>query len=400
MKQNSIYPSITILGSTGSVGEQAIDVALKNDIRVNALCAQKNAKRVEEQARQLKVSTCAMADEAAARDLKARLADTDIRVLSGTEGICEMIGEEYDKDEVVVNSIIGEAGLAPTLATLTAGKKLALANKESLVCAGDFVMKLAREKNLEILPVDSEHSAIFQALRSGSGKEIKRILLTASGGPFFGMTRDQLEGITPERALAHPTWNMGAKITIDSSTLMNKGFEVIEAVHLFDVRPDQIEVLVHRESIMHSAIEYIDNSVIAQMSVPDMRLCVQYALTHPHRTEAVINQLDLTKVGKLTFAKPDTETFSLLALALESIARGGAVPAVLNAANEVAVAAFLDHQLSYTGIFDLVAEVVERLPAARNISSVEDIFAFDAEARALASTLAERAGAAGNAPRR
>ena len=384
MAQNSIYPSVTILGSTGSVGEQVIDVALKNDIRVNALCAHRNAKRVEEQARRLKVSACAMADETAAGELRTRLADTDIRVLAGTEGICEMIGEQYDADEVVVNSIIGEAGLAPTLATLTAGKKLALANKESLVCAGDFVMKLAREKNIEILPVDSEHSAIFQALRAGSGKEIKRILLTASGGPFFGMTRDQLEGITPERALAHPTWNMGAKITIDSSTLMNKGFEVIEAVHLFDVRPDQIEVLVHRESIMHSAIEYIDNSVIAQMSVPDMRLCVQYALTHPKRTDAVIGQLDLTKVGKLTFAKPDTETFSLLALALEAIARGGAVPAVLNAANEVAVAAFLDHKLSYTGIFDLVWKVVEALPAAKQISSVEDIFAFDAEARALA----------------
>ena len=384
MATNKIYPSVTILGSTGSVGEQAIDVALKNDIRVNALCAHRNAKRVEEQARRLKVSACAMADETAAGELRTRLADTDIRVLAGTEGICEMIGEQYDADEVVVNSIIGEAGLAPTLATLTAGKKLALANKESLVCAGDFVMKLAREKNIEILPVDSEHSAIFQALRAGAGKEIKRILLTASGGPFFGMTRDQLEGITPERALAHPTWNMGAKITIDSSTLMNKGFEVIEAVHLFDVRPDQIEVLVHRESIMHSAIEYIDNSVIAQMSVPDMRLCVQYALTHPQRTEAVIDQLDLTKAGKLTFAKPDTETFSLLALALEAIARGGAVPAVLNAANEVAVAAFLDHKLSYTGIFDLVWKVVEALPAAKQISSVEDIFAFDAEARALA----------------
>ena len=384
MATNKIYPSVTILGSTGSVGEQAIDVALKNDIRVNALCAHRNAKRVEEQARRLKVSACAMADETAAGELRTRLADTDIRVLGGTDGICEMIGEQYDADEVVVNSIIGEAGLAPTLATLTAGKKLALANKESLVCAGDFVMKLAREKNIEILPVDSEHSAIFQALRAGAGKEIKRILLTASGGPFFGMTRDQLEGITPERALAHPTWNMGAKITIDSSTLMNKGFEVIEAVHLFDVRPDQIEVLVHRESIMHSAIEYIDNSVIAQMSVPDMRLCVQYALTHPQRTEAVIDQLDLTKAGKLTFAKPDTETFSLLALALEAIARGGAVPAVLNAANEVAVAAFLDHKLSYTGIFDLVWKVVEALPAAKQISSVEDIFAFDAEARALA----------------
>ena len=388
--EQSIYPSITILGSTGSVGEQAIDVALKNNIRVNALCAHKNAKRVEEQARALGVSVCAMADEGAAKELKIALADTDIRVLAGTDGICEMIGEHYDDDEVVVNSVIGEAGLAPTLATLSAGKKLALANKESLVCAGDFVMKLAREKGIEILPVDSEHSAIFQSLRAGAQKEIKRILLTASGGPFFGMTRDELGGITPERALAHPTWNMGAKITIDSSTLMNKGFEVIEAVHLFDVRPEQIEVLVHRESIMHSAIEYADNSVIAQMSVPDMRLCVQYALTHPRRTEAVIPQLDLTRVGKLTFAKPDLDTFVLLKLALESIARGGAVPAVLNAANEVAVDAFLHHRLSYTGIFDLVSETVERLPDAARISTVDDIFTFDGAARRLANEILDR----------
>ena len=378
---------MTILGCTGSVGEQAIDVALKNNIRVNAICAHRNVKRVEEQARALHVPVCAMADENAAKELKLALADTNTQVLSGMDGICEMIAMPFDADEVVVNSIIGEAGLKPTLATLGAGKKLALANKESLVCAGDFVMKLAKEKDLEILPVDSEHSAIFQCLRSGSKKEIKRILLTASGGPFYGMTRDQLADITVERALAHPTWSMGAKITIDSATLMNKGFEVIEAVHLFDVTPEQIEVLVHRESIMHSAVEYIDNSVIAQMSVPDMRLCVQYALTHPHRTDAVISQLDLTKISKMTFAKPDTETFVLLQLALDSIAKGGAVPAVLNAANEVAVDAFLHKRLSFTGIFDVVGETVARLFDAARIDSVEDIFAYDAEARRVANEL-------------
>ena len=390
MCKNELYPSLTVLGSTGSVGEQAIDVALRNNIQVNSLCAQKNAKRVEEQARQLHVKSCAMADENAAKELKIALADTDIRVYAGMDGICEMIGQPYDSDEVVVNSVIGEAGLRPTFATLTAGKRLALANKESLVCAGEFVMKLAREKGQEILPVDSEHSAIFQALRSGGKKRIKRILLTASGGPFYGMTRDQLSDITVERALAHPTWNMGAKITIDSSTLMNKGFEVIEAVHLFDVTPDQIEVLVHRESIMHSAVEYIDNSVIAQMSVPDMRLCVQYALTHPDRTEAVIPQLDLTEVGKMTFAKPDTDTFVLLQLALDAIGLGGAVPAVLNAANEVAVAAFLDRRLSYVGIFDLVTETVERLSDASHITSIDDIFAFDNAARQLANEILDR----------
>jgi len=385
MTNTTIYPSLTILGSTGSVGEQAIDVALQNQIRVNALCANRNAARVEQQARQLRVSACAMADEEAAKELRVRLADTAVRVYTGTEGICDMISEQYDPEEVVVNSVIGEAGLRPTLATLSAGKKLALANKESLVCAGEFVMKLAKEKNSEILPVDSEHSAIFQCLRSGNKKAIKRILLTASGGPFYGMKREELQQITPARALAHPTWNMGAKITIDSATLMNKGFEVIEAVHLFDVTPEQIEVLVHRESIMHSAIEYIDNSVIAQMSVPDMRLCVQYALTHPNRTEAVIPQLDLTKVGRMTFAKPDTETFVLLQLALDSIAKGGAVPAVLNAANEVAVGAFLQEKLSFTGIFDVVTKTVEALEDAKNSSSIEDIFAFDSAARRLAN---------------
>ncbi|MBQ8441092.1 MAG: 1-deoxy-D-xylulose-5-phosphate reductoisomerase [Clostridia bacterium] len=383
--KHQIYPSMTILGSTGSVGEQAIDVAVQNNIPVNALCAHKNVDRVEEQARRLKVKACAMADENAAKALKIRLADTDTKVFIGEEGICEMIAEHYDDNEVVVNSIIGEAGLKPTLQTLKSGKKLALANKESLVCAGDFVMKLAKEKDLEILPVDSEHSAIFQCLRSGNKKAIKRILLTASGGPFFGMSRENLKDITVERALAHPTWNMGAKITIDSATLMNKGFEVIEAVHLFDVRPEQIEVLVHRESIMHSAIEYIDNSIIAQMSTPDMRLCVQYALTHPNRTEAVIPPCDLTQIGKLTFQKPDTKTFVLLQLALDSIAAGGAVPAVLNAANEVAVDAFLHHRLSFTGIMDVVTDTVHALPDAARIASVEDVFSFDRAARAKAN---------------
>ena len=387
MADHAIYPSVSILGSTGSVGEQAIDVALRNGIQVNSLCAHKNVSRVEEQARRLGVKACAMADSDAAKALKLALSDTSVKIYSGMEGICEMIGQHYDADEVVVNSVIGEAGLKPTLATLEAGKRLALANKESLVCAGDFVMRLAKEKNIEILPVDSEHSAIFQCLRSGGKKRIKRLLLTASGGPFYGMTREQLADITVERALAHPTWNMGAKITIDSSTLMNKGFEVIEAVHLFDVAPEQIEVLVHRESIMHSAVEYIDNSVIAQMSVPDMRLCVQYALTHPDRTEAVIPQLDLTQIGKLTFAHPDKETFVLLQLALDSISRGGAVPAVLNAANEVAVDAFLHRRLTFTGIFDVVCETVNTLTDAAHISSVEEIFEFDNAARRLANEI-------------
>ena len=382
------YPSVTVLGSTGSVGEQAMDVARRTGAKVNAVCTGKNVRRVEEQVREFGIPLCAMADEAAARDLRTRLADTDTRVLSGMDGICGMIAEPHDGDEVVLNSIIGEAGLRPTLAVLSAGKRLALANKESLVCAGEIVMDLARRMGQTILPVDSEHSAIFQCLRSGAQKEIRKILLTASGGPFYGFTREQLADITVARALAHPTWKMGAKITVDSATLMNKGFEVIEAVHLFGVAPEHVEVLIHRESIMHSAVEYTDHSVIAQMSVPDMRLCVQYALTHPMRSEAVIPELDLFAVGKLTFARPDTGTFPLLDLARSAIASGGAVPAVLNAANEVAVAAFLSHELSFTGISEVVTETVEQLrSAAARAETVEDIFAFDAEARAAAEKI-------------
>ena len=379
------FGSLTILGSTGSVGEQAIDVALSQGICVNALVANQNASRVEEQARQLSVKACAMADPDAAADLKIRLADTKIKVYAGEKGILELISKDYASKETVVNAILGEAGLKPTLATLKAKKKLALANKESLVCAGKFVMDLAKKNGVPILPVDSEHSAIFQCLRSGSKKEIKRIFLTASGGPFFGMTKETLADITVEKALAHPTWNMGAKITVDSATLMNKGFEVIEAVHLFDVSVDQVKVLVHRESIMHSAVEYLDNSVIAQLSKPDMRLCVQYAITHPKRIEAVIEELDLTKLSGLTFQEADEKTFRLLALAKHAIREGGALPAVLNAANEVAVAAFLQKKLSFLGIFDLVESTVTSLDHAKCATTIEEVFDYDAQARKLAS---------------
>ena len=384
------YPSISILGSTGSVGQQAIEVATQKGIRVNCISAHRNVDLVERQARALCVSACAMADRDAAKELKRRLFGTNIDVYAGIYGICEMATQYYGGHEIVLNAIIGASGLRPTLAVLGAGKKLALANKESLVCAGEFVMQLAEGKKTQILPVDSEHCAIFQCLRSGKQEEVKRLLLTASGGPFYGMSREQLKNVTPESALAHPTWNMGAKITVDSATLMNKGFEIIEAVHLFGVAPEQIEVLIHRESIMHSAVEYIDNSVIAQMSVPDMRQCVQYALTHPTRAEAIIEPLDFTKLASMTFAKPDTDTFVLLELAKEAIRRGGAYPAILNAANEVAVAAFLNKQLSFTGIFDVVANTFEAMSDAKYIWSVDDILAFDGAARALANEFLEQ----------
>ena len=384
MKNNK--PGMIVLGSTGSVGEQAIDVAARFGVEVDAISAHKNVKRVEQQARQFNVKACAMSDETAARELRERLADTSVKVYSGTEGICEMITETESRSEcgqVVENSILGEAGLMPTLATLRAGKRLALANKESLVVGGEIVMKAARESGNEILPVDSEHCAIFQCLRSGKKSEIKNIILTASGGPFFGYTKDQLRNATLESALAHPTWSMGAKITVDSATLMNKGFEVIEAIHLFSVRPEQIKVVVHRESIIHSAVEYIDNSVIAQMSVPDMRHCVQYALTHPERGEATTEALDLFSVGKLTFADPDPDTFVLLGKAFEAIKLGGAVPAVLNAANEEAVAAFLQKRIKFFDVPEIVCSVVDSMKRCCSAHTLEETLSCSREAREL-----------------
>ena len=376
---------ISVLGSTGSVGEQALDVARASSYRVTSISANKNVKLVEEQAREFGVSAVAMADENAAKELKLRLADTSVKVYGGDEGICRMIAE--DTAETVVNSIIGEAGLLPTLSVIDKGARLALANKESLVVAGEIVMQRAKENGVEILPVDSEHSAIFQSLKSGKQSEIKKILLTASGGPFYGYSKAELEGISVERALAHPTWKMGAKITVDSATLMNKGFEVIEAVHLFGVTADKIEVVVHRESIIHSMVEYIDNSVIAQMSVPDMRHCVQYALTYPDRMIAETKPLDLFEVGKLSFAKPDTETFVLLSKAYEAIEKGGALPAVLNAANEEAVAAFLDKKIGFYDIVEVVSSTLDKYSSANNVRDLDEILAVSREARITAGEI-------------
>ena len=374
--------NIAVLGSTGSVGEQALDVADKFGFNVSAISANKNVKRVEEQARKFKISKVAMADESAAADIKTRLADTDVKVYTGEDGICEMINAE--KRDVVLNSIIGEAGLLPTLSVIDSGARLALANKESLVVAGELVMKAAKEKNVDILPVDSEHCAIFQCLKSGKDAEVKSILLTASGGPFYGKKIDELRNIRVEEALAHPTWKMGAKITIDSATLMNKGFEVIEAVHLFGVPAERIKVVVHRESIIHSMVEYIDNSVIAQLSVPDMRLCAQYAVTYPDRCDAVIDELNLFDIAKLTFAKPDTDTFALLKYAIDCVGKGGALPAVLNAANEVAVAEFLKGSIGFYTITESVCSVVDKMQSAKDVHTLDGIISCDREARRLA----------------
>ena len=379
---NEIREKMLILGSTGSIGEQALDVARATSTEVVALCAGKNYKRVAEQVRQTGARFAAMFDEEAAALLALELADTDVRIFAGVEGICAMIGE--CGASFAVNSIIGGAGLLPTLAVLENGIRLALANKESLVVAGEIVMNKAREKGLEILPIDSEHCAIHQCLRAGARGEVKKLILTASGGPFFGMSREEMYDLPLSRALAHPTWKMGAKITIDSATLMNKGFEMIEAAHLFGVSAEQIDVLVHRESIIHSMVEYIDNSIIAQLSVPDMRHCVQYALEGAKRSESVIEPLDLAKISSLSFAAPDRESFVLLDAALSAFAAGGASCAVLNAANEVAVGAYLAEKIKFGQISECVLHALDAIPEAKNIHTLEGILDADREAREIA----------------
>ena len=379
--------TIAVLGATGSVGRQALDVALSRGYRVDYMSVGKNAALAEELARLHAPRLLAVADEAAARDLAVRLADTEISVLPGSAGILEGIAATHA--ETVVNAILGEAGLLPTLAVLDAGRRLALANKESLVIAGELVMARAKETGCGILPVDSEHSAIFQCLQNGRAGEVKRLLLTASGGPFFGYDRAALEKVTLADALAHPTWKMGKKITVDSATLMNKGFEVLEASHLFGISSERVEVVVHRESIIHSAVEYIDNTVIAEMSVPDMRACVQYAVDYPDREVGTVAPLDLFSVGRLTFARPDTATFPLLSLAAEAGRLGGGMGAVLNAADEVAVEAFLREKLTFTGIFSVVTRAFDKM---RRVGvgcerSVDALIALDRETRAYTETL-------------
>ena len=383
--EDNMKKTISVLGATGSVGRQALDVARERGYIVDFLCADRDAVSMERFAREFKPRAVAMANPDAARELATRLADTSVKVLSSDEGIIEGIASS--QCEVIVNSILGEAGLMPSLAVINSGKRLALANKESLVIAGDIVMGAAKEKGVEIIPVDSEHSAIFQSLKSGKREEIKKIILTASGGPFFGKSRRELESVTLEDTLAHPTWSMGKKITVDSATLMNKGFELIEAVHLFGVPADKVEITVHRESILHSAVEYIDNSIIAELSVPDMRMCVQYAVDYPDRCESASKELDLFKIGALTFHRPDTEAFPFLNLAREAIKLGGAMPAVMNAADEVAVGAFLDGKISFTDIYRTVTDTFMRLTDRASVYTLDGIISSDREARRIAKEM-------------
>ena len=372
--------TISLLGSTGSIGRQSLDVIAACDMQVAALTANRDVGKMEEQCRRFAPALAVMIDEHAAADLRARLADTAVRVASGPAGLLE--AATLERADTVITAVVGIVGLEPTLAALRAGKRVALANKETLVCAGELVMDTADEYGGEIVPVDSEHSAIFQCLQGCAGRgEVRRLILTASGGSFYGWTREQLSTVTVEQALRHPNWSMGAKITVDSATLMNKGLEFIEAMRLYRLPPEKISVVVHRESIVHSLVEYCDHAMLAQLGVPDMRLPIQYALTWPERTEAVAAPLDLLTCPPLTFAAPDEEAFPCLALAKQAAKTGGTATAILNGANEEAVGRFLAGKIGFDDIPVLVEQALRQISVVRE-PALADILAADQLARA------------------
>ncbi len=370
--------SLSILGATGSVGRQAVAAAQRLRIPVKALAARHNARLLEEQARALRPEFVALYDTDAAAALKTALRDTSIQVGSGEEGLIQ--AAVWGDTDCVVTAVSGAVGLGPTLAAIYQGKRIALANKETLVCAGRLVMERARERYAEIIPVDSEHSAIFQCLAGRDAGELKRILLTASGGPFRGWSRAEMAAVTPAQAVAHPNWSMGAKISVDSATMMNKGLELIEAMHLFACGPEKISVLIHPESVVHSAVELTDGAVIAQLGTADMGLPIQYALTYPERAPGAAAPLDLTALAGLHFSKPDLAAFPCLALAMRAAETGGTAPAVLNAANEEAVARFLQGKLGFNAIFECVASALDSIEIVKE-PSLEDILAADTAAR-------------------
>ncbi len=367
---------LIILGSTGSIGTQALEVARDNkDIEIVGLAANSSVDMVEKQVREFKPKYVAMYDEAAAALLKEKLVDLPVAVYSGMDGLLELSHkEDYD---ILLTAIVGMIGIRPTIEAINSGKDIALANKETLVTAGHIIMPLAKEKGVKILPVDSEHSAIFQSLQ-GNPKKIKRILLTASGGPFRGRSRDEMKEVTVADALKHPNWSMGRKITIDSATMVNKGLEVMEAKWLFDVDYDQIQVVVHPESILHSAVEYVDGAVMGQMGVPDMKLPIQYALYYPDRMPMHGNELDLFKVGTMNFMAPDMETFYGLKLAIKAGKRGGSLPTVYNAANERAVALFLDNKIKFLEIAELIEKCMDNHKVIDN-PSLDEILCAEQE---------------------
>ncbi len=374
---------LSILGSTGSIGTQTLDVCRKLGFKVEALAAGSNFELLEQQAREFSPKLVAMYDENAARRLSIALSDTDITVLSGEQGVLEAARIDCD---VVLNAVTGIAGLRPTIAAIEAGHDVALANKETLVAGGKRVMDYAKEHNVKILPVDSEHSAIFQCLQAkGDYSRIKKLILTASGGPFFGKTAEELKNVTAADALNHPTWNMGRKVTIDSATMANKGLEIIEAAHLFGVSQNNIDVVIHRESIVHSLVEFTDNSVLAQLGVPDMRTPIQYALTIPERCESAVESLDLAKICTLHFYPQDNNAFPSTNIARYALSIGKTATAAFNAADEIAVAAFLDGKIGFNDIPKIVEKTVEMpLPGG---DSFEEVFETDIEARKFAAAL-------------
>jgi len=347
---------LLLLGSSGSIGTQALDVCERHGVSVGGLSVHQNTALLEEEVRRFSPEFAVVVNEASYRDAKLRLKDTNVKLLSGKEGIGEMIA--LSDADTVLNAIVGEAGLRPTVWTLAHKKRLALANKESLVCAGEIVMKMAKDNGEEIMPVDSEHAAIHECLRAGEKHEVEELIVTASGGPFFGYTKEAMRSVTREMALSHPTWKMGQKITVDSATLMNKGFELIEAAHLFSLPMERITPIIHRESIIHSMVRFCDGSIIGQMGNPDMRHPIAYALFYPERRAVGTRPLDFSALGKMTFYAPDYEAFPLLSLAKEAFTAGGVSPAVLNAANEEAVWAFLDGRIRFSDIADIVTGAV------------------------------------------
>ena len=371
--------TISILGATGSIGRQTLDVAEQLGLRVAALTANSNAERLEAQARKFRPRLAVLTDEAAAKDLAVRLADTDIRVLGGPEALLEAAA--CPEADTVVTAVVGMVGLKPTLAAIREKKRIALANKETLVCAGQLVMDAADTYGAEIVPVDSEHSAIFQCLQGcADRREIKRLILTCSGGPFYGMTAEEVGKMTRADALRHPNWTMGPKITVDCATLMNKGLEVIEAMRLYRLPLEQVSVVIHRQSIVHSLVEYRDGAILAQLGTPDMRLPIRYAMTHPERAESPAESLDLLTCPPLTFAQPDRDVFPCLRLAEEAAEEGGTACAILNGANEEAVGLFLAEKIGFSDIPRLV-EAARAAVAVQQDPSLEDILAADQAAR-------------------
>lgn len=370
---------VTVLGSTGSIGRQSLEVIAACGMEAAALAANSSVKLMEEQARRFRPAIAALADEKAAADLRVRLADTNIHVLSGLEGVLE--AATISSADAAIAALVGMAGLRPTLAAIREGKRVCLANKETLVCAGPLVLEEAKDYGAKLYPVDSEHSALFQCLEANRDRgEVKRLILTCSGGPFYGRTRAELAGITVEDALKHPNWSMGAKITVDSATLMNKGLEVIEAMHLYRMPVEKISVVVHRESMIHSLVEYCDNAMLAQLGAPDMRLPIQYALTYPKRVPGPSAPLDLWNCGPLTFGAPDLEAFPCLALALEAAKTGGTAGAILNGANEEAVAQFLAGKTGFLDISAKVEKAMAQVPPVQN-PTMQDILDADRAAR-------------------